>query len=162
MHLNFRNHVTAHRDAMRLRQRGDLPPGRHAADPGQIENHHVDGLGLEQLPERVEVIQVLARRDRHLEPAPKRGEPGHVRVMHGIFEPRDARVLQEAPGAPGARQRPALDRVHHDADARPDRVAHGLDASRLRLGRRLLAEPELHGPEPVGDVALRRFAELLR
>jgi len=46
MHLNLRDHVAAHGYPMRLREPGDLPPGRDAADPGQVEDDEVDGARL--------------------------------------------------------------------------------------------------------------------
>src|SRR5882672_1985994 len=81
MHLNLGHHVATHRNPVRVRHRGDLPPRCHATDPGQVENDHVDGLRLEEPPKGVQVIQVLPGRDRDLEPAPKLGEPGHVEVV---------------------------------------------------------------------------------
>src|SRR4030095_16044266 len=82
--------------------------------------------------------------------------------MDRVLEPGDARVLQDAAGAPGARKRPALDRVHHDADRRAERGAHGPDPPGFRLGRRFFSEPKLDRAESVCDVPLRRLAELLR
>src|SRR4029077_17556241 len=116
MHLNFRDHVAADGYPMCLREPGDLPPGHDAADPGQVEDDEVDGPRLQQGAKRVEMIEVLAGGDRHFEPAAKIGEPGHVRVVNRILQPRDAGVLQNAtrPARPG--QRPALDGVDHDAN----------------------------------------------
>ena len=103
---------------------------------------------------------MLAGGDRHLEPSAEIGEPGDVRVMDGVLEPGDAGVLQDATGPACLGHRPAFDGVDHDAHIRPDGVAHGLDAPRLHLGRRFLAEPQLHRAESVGHVLLRRRREL--
>src|SRR5437867_12929610 len=73
--------------------RCDLAPRRHATDPGQIENEHIDGLSFQELPEGVEVIQVLAGGDRDVEPAAKLGKPGELEMVAGSFQPRDPRVL---------------------------------------------------------------------
>ena len=81
--------------------------------------------------------------------------------MHGIFEPRDARVLQHAPGAARLAQRPALRRVDHDPNVRPDGVTDGAHAVGLALGGRFLADPELHRVEAVVDVAPRRRRKLI-
>src|SRR4030095_1953642 len=99
----------------------------------------VPRASAEGLQNGAERKKVLARGDRHLEPTPELGEPGDIRVMHRILQPRDAGVLQYAPRLARSSEGPALDGVDHDANARADGVAHLLDTSRLRLGRRLLA-----------------------
>ncbi len=104
VHLDLGDHVAAHRNPVRLRQRRDLPPRRHAADPGQVEDDHVDGPRLEERPEGVQVIEVLAGRDGDLELAPELGQPGHVEMMDGIFQPRDARLLERPARLAGASQ----------------------------------------------------------
>ncbi len=65
MRVDLRHHVAAHRHAIRLGQRGHLPPWRDAAHAGQVEDEHVDRARLQQRPEPVQVIDVLAGRDRH-------------------------------------------------------------------------------------------------
>jgi hypothetical protein len=93
----------------------------------------------------VQVIEVLAGRDRHLELTPEVGETRDIEVVDRIFQPRDARVLQRAAPAARARRRPALVDVDHEPHVRADGLAHGLHAPHLQLRRRLRAEPQLHG-----------------
>ncbi len=147
---------------MRLREPGDLPPGRDAADPGQVEDDEVDGARLQQGAKRVEMIEMLPGGDRHFEPAAKIGESGHVGVVNRILQPRDAGVLQDATRPSRSGQRPALDGVDHDANVRPDGVAHGLHAASLHLGSGFFADPQLHRAESVGHVLLRGGGELAR
>jgi len=117
-----------------------LRHGRHATDPGQIENEHIDGLSFQELPEGVEVIQVLAGGDRDFQPAAKLGEPDDVEMVDGIFQPRDSRVLEHSTRASRLGQGPAFGRVHHDPNVRPDGLAHGPDPSSFELRQGLAPE----------------------
>src|SRR5262249_23651053 len=116
---------------------------RHGVMPPTLARSRMrtsDGLSFQELPEGVEVIQVLAGRDRDFEPATKLGEPDDVLMVDGIFEPRDSRVLEHATRAARLGQGPAFGRVHHDPDVRPDGLAHGPDAAGLELRLRLSPE----------------------
>jgi len=102
VHLDLGDDVPTHRNTIRLRERGDLAPRRHATDSGQIENEDIDGLSFQELPEGVEVIQVLAGGNRDFEPATKLGEPDDVLMVDGIFDTRSPRPGARDPyGAPG-------------------------------------------------------------
>src|SRR5262249_50719344 len=127
----------------------------------QIQDDDVDGARVEQRPEGVEMVEVLAGGDGNLEAAAKLGEPGDVEVMDGIFQPRDAGVLEHATSLARTGQGPALRRIHHDPDVGSDRLAHGVDAPGFELRPRLLAETELDGTEAIVDVTLRGGRELV-
>ena len=90
-------------DAIRLRERGDLAPGRDAADAREVEDHHVDGTRVEERAERVEMIEVLAGRDRDLELTPR--APRARRGRDGGRDPRATRCPR--PAARGRRAAPA-------------------------------------------------------
>src|SRR5262245_32911348 len=85
MHLNLGHDVPAHRNPMRLREGRDLAPGRDATDPREVEDDEIHGSRLHQHAKRIEMIEMLASRDRHGELPAELGESGHVEMVDRIL-----------------------------------------------------------------------------
>ena len=141
VHLDLRHHVAAHRHPVRVGEGGDLPPRRHAADPGEVEDEHVDGARVQQRAEGVEVIEVLAGGERHLAAAVA-GRPAR-RGRGGGSDP------------PATRCRPPAGRGRRGAPARASSVSlmstmiRGVRARRPRAPRgRGAPPPPASPPDP--------------
>ena len=122
---------------------------------------HVDGARLQQRPEPVQVVEVLAGRDRHLVArAVASATPATSRWWIGSSSHAMPASCSARPPLRARVERPRLVDVHHDPDVRPDGLAHGPHALRFELGRRLAAHPELDAVEAGLGVTAGRGRQL--
>ena len=128
-------------DVMGLGHRRDLLGLEQAAADQQVGLEDVGGAGGEDVAEGILRVEHLARRDRHPDLAPQRGEGGDVLGPERLLEEHRAvglHGLGELAGLVGLED-PGV-RVEADVDRVADRLPHGLHP----LGRC----PGAPGPRP--------------
>ena len=148
VHLDLGNHVAAHdkRDAPARGPRSSATVSRPPPAPGR-ESARRRRAPPEECA-RVQVIEVLAGRDRHLELTPEVGEtrprPGGGPDLPATRCPRPA-ARGPRGGRASATSSDCMSTMTRTSSAHG--LAHGLHAPHLQLRGRLPPEPQLHGAE---------------
>ena len=95
-----------------------------------------------------QLIQVLSRGHRNEQITGNSRQSGDVFMLHRVFKPGDAGLLQDATGLHGLRELPAFCGVDQDTDIRPHGLSDRLNAACLSFRPRLMAQAHFDGRIP--------------
>ena len=161
MHVDLGDEVAHHRHVEGLGHARDLHPLGDAAHAQQIDHRDVDRPVLEELAERGDAVDVLARGNGHRQRVGDRRQPRIVVVGRRIFQPEEVVRLDARPDVDGLLDPPELVDVAHEVDVVADGLPHHAHALDLARGQRLGAALHLHLAEAHALEARAGFGEIV-